>query len=173
MTGSTVFRAFFSLRFVLGILLLYSMTGCTAMNRSVPLQKPPATVSGHGFIRPVSTPVTSFFGERNLGDGESFHKGVDFGGNWMVTPVFAARGGKVIISARSKTYGQWIEIQHSDGWSTRYCHLTWRHVKKGARVNRGDLIGRIGNSGRSTGSHLHFEVRRNGEPVDPAGVVPL
>lgn len=152
--------------------LLFFSAGCTAVNRTMPIQDTPKEVSRYGFIMPVIGTVTSPFGMRTLMGETKMHKGIDFEGKLLVTPVYAVRAGEVTIAARSKTYGQWIEIRHSGGFSTRYAHLTWSHVKRGKKVRRGDLIGRIGNSGRSTGSHLHFEVLLDGERIDPAEVLP-
>jgi len=145
---------------------------CTALNRQVQFNPPPAEVSGEGFCMPIEGSVSSLFGGRSLGGEEGSHKGVDFTGRWLVTPVFAAREGLVTVVARSRSYGLWIEIQHAAGWATRYAHLSWQHVRQGQRVRRGDLVGRIGSSGRSTGTHLHFEVRHDGTPVDPFSVLP-
>ncbi len=146
--------------------------GCTVINRNIPLQKPPAGVSKQGFVRPISGVVTSTFGQRTFKGKKDNHRGIDFVGNWMITPVFAAKEGTVTVTSLSKDYGLWIEIKHPDNYVTRYCHLSWQHAVKGAKVLRGDLIGRVGNSGKSTGSHLHFEVRLNGVPVDPRTVLP-
>ena len=74
----------------------------------------------------------------------------------------------MIISAGSESgYGRLVRIQHEFGIETRFAHLSKISVKVGQRVSRGDLIGAMGNSGRSTGTHLHYEVRVGGNPVDP------
>jgi hypothetical protein len=100
------------------------------------------------------------------------HKGIDFEGSWLVGPVFAAADGTVSISQTSDSYGEWIEIRHDRGYSTRYAHMTWRHVSAGDDVKQGDVIGRFGSTGRSTGTHLHFEILRNGAQVDPMPLLP-
>lgn len=143
------------------------------MNRNIQFSKPPPAVSPEGFIAPLYGAVSSSYGRRELKGEESWHRGIDVAGKLLVTPVFAAREGLVRIARRSKTFGLWIEIGHPEGWATRYGHLSWIHVSKGQKVERGDLIGRIGNSGRSYGAHLHFEVLHNGQRIDPLSVVPL
>ena len=131
-----------------------------------------SAVSPDGFIYPIQGKITSTFGTRVLLGKQETHSGLDFAGRLLVTPVFAAKGGTVTVAGKSRTLGLWVEIAHAKGWVTRYGHLSWQHVRRGKRVLRGDLIGRIGNSGRSTGSHLHFEVRQNGVCVDPLTVLP-
>jgi murein DD-endopeptidase MepM/ murein hydrolase activator NlpD len=110
--------------------------------------------SGFG-VRP--DPIT---GQRSL------HEGVDFvarGG----TPVRAAGGGTVWRSDVWGDHGQVVEIEHDEGFLSRYAHLSRRHVRAGDAVARGQVIGELGNSGRTTGAHLHFEVEHQGRLVDP------
>ena len=85
------------------------------------------------------------------------------------TPGYPARSGRVTMTGWHEGYGQMVEIRHTDGWSTRYGHLSKIYVKEGQWVQRGKtLLGRVGNSGLSTGPHLHFEVRdRNGRAINP------
>jgi hypothetical protein len=83
------------------------------------------------------------------------------------TPVTAPATGRVIKVARSLSYGLRVEIDHGNGIVTRYAHLKSALVKEGQDVIAGTMLGRVGSSGLSTGPHLHYEVRRNGRPIDP------
>jgi murein DD-endopeptidase MepM/ murein hydrolase activator NlpD len=152
---------------------LLVLSGCVSVNRLVKLETPRGGVSDQGFVRPCSGVVTSPFGLRTLSGVTQAHKGVDFQGNTLATPVFAAKEGKVTIRAKDDSYGRWIEISHPGGWATRYAHLSVVLVKRGKAVKRGDLIGRVGKSGRAQGGHLHFEVFLNGKSVDPQAVLPF
>lgn len=84
------------------------------------------------------------------------------------TPVSSTADGFVLYSAVKGLLGKVVIIDHGHGIVTRYAHLSKLIAKKGSRVKRGDLIGKIGNTGRSTGPHVHYEVRLNGIPVNPA-----
>lgn len=94
------------------------------------------------------------------------HNGTDFAAP-IGTPVYAPADGVVISASWSSGYGRLIKIQHEFGIETRFAHLSRMNVRKGQRVSRGDRIGDIGNSGRSTGPHLHYEVRVGGKPINP------
>ncbi len=83
------------------------------------------------------------------------------------TPIIAAGAGTVTKAGRQGTYGNFIEINHGDGYATRYAHLSEINVSAGSSVNEGDIIGLVGSTGKSTGPHLHFEVKYNGEFTDP------
>ena len=96
----------------------------------------------------------------------TFHEGMDFMAE-IGTPAHAAAGGVVIFSDFHAQYGNMIEIDHGNGLITRYAHLSRREVKAGDVVLSGGQIGQVGNTGRSTGPHLHFEVRQNGAPLNP------
>jgi len=91
---------------------------------------------------------------------------VDFSAR-MGTPVAVTADGVVTYSGVEQTYGNVVEVSHGSGFVTRYAHLQRRLVQKGQRVTRGDVIGRVGSTGRSTFSHLHYEIERAGERVDP------
>ncbi|MGN0383153.1 MAG: peptidoglycan DD-metalloendopeptidase family protein [Eubacterium sp.] len=122
------------------------------------------------YIKPVTGGrLSSTFGYRqSLGD---YHKGVD----WAVpvgTAVKASCSGTVVLSGWSSSYGYTILIQHSDGNQTRYAHLSQLLVSSGQYVTQGDKIALSGNTGQSTGPHLHFEIIVNGIKVDPLGYVP-
>jgi murein DD-endopeptidase MepM/ murein hydrolase activator NlpD len=122
---------------------------------------------------PVSSaPPNSEFGWRIhpiYGD-ERFHTGIDLLAA-EGTPVEAADGGTVtfarIDGSMTSGYGQMVIIDHGNGRETRYAHLSTMDVKEGQQIAQGDVLGKVGSTGGSTGAHLHFEVRENGEPVDP------
>ncbi len=120
--------------------------------------------------RPVAgnTDVTSGFGTRidPFVRQLAMHTGVDFKGE-PGDPVRASAAGIVTQAERNGGYGLMVEIDHGNGLATRYAHLSAIEVAEGATVKPGDLVGRVGTTGRSTGPHLHFEVRQNGDPIDP------
>ncbi|MCL5037133.1 MAG: peptidoglycan DD-metalloendopeptidase family protein [Chloroflexi bacterium] len=125
------------------------------------------------FTWPVSGPLTSAFGYRNhpiLGR-VIMHTGIDIGVGWG-TPVRAAAGGLVIYSGWYGGYGYTVIIDHGGSCSTLYAHLSSLYVSKGTTVERGQTVAAVGSTGRSTGPHLHFEVRENGTPIDPRGKLP-
>lgn len=105
---------------------------------------------------------TSGFGQR----WGRLHAGTDFAGPIGV-PIYATADGVVTFAGWSSGYGRLVKIQHEFGIETRYAHQSRMDVKVGQRVSRGQKIGAIGNSGRSTGPHLHYEVRVGGKPVNP------
>jgi murein DD-endopeptidase MepM/ murein hydrolase activator NlpD len=96
----------------------------------------------------------------------AMHAGLDFKGP-VGTPILAAAEGKVVLAGFNGGYGKGVEIRHANGLITRYAHLSGVHVRAGQMVERGVQIGRMGSTGRSTGSHLHFEVRLNGQAINP------
>ncbi|HEX3858926.1 MAG TPA: M23 family metallopeptidase [Pseudolabrys sp.] len=98
--------------------------------------------------------------------GPAIHTGIDLHGE-MGDPVRVTANGKVTIASWQGGYGNMIEVNHGNGLSTRYGHLSKIEVKVGDVVRIGQTIGRVGSTGRSTGPHLHYETRINGEPVDP------
>jgi murein DD-endopeptidase MepM/ murein hydrolase activator NlpD len=117
---------------------------------------------------PVEGQVTASFGERiDPFNGEgAFHSGVDIGSSYGAQ-VLAPADGRVTFSEIMGGYGKAIMIDHGNGISTRYGHLSGYAVTAGQSVHRGDVIGYVGTSGRSTGPHLHYEVRINDTPVNP------
>ena len=117
---------------------------------------------------PVQGQVTGSFGERiDPFNGEgAFHSGVDISSP-VGTPVVAPADGNVVFSDSMGGYGRAIILDHGNGISTRYGHLSGFAVLAGQAVHRGDVIGFVGDSGRSTGPHLHYEVRINDTPVNP------
>ncbi|MBB5397731.1 M23 family metallopeptidase [Mucilaginibacter sp. AK015] len=118
---------------------------------------------------PRLSSFTSFFGSRgNPFDfgGKEFHPGIDFKGH-RGDPVKCTASGRVIFAGRAGGYGNCIKIRHANNLETWYGHLSKINVKEGERVTVGDIIGKVGSTGRSTGPHLHYEIRRNGHPVNP------
>lgn len=118
--------------------------------------------------------VSSKFGYRDPSIGTyNYHYGIDIaGGSGRLygKPVYAVRSGKVIAAVtdtRRVGYGTYVIIDHGDGYSSLYAHMSDRYVSTGATVNKGDMIGRVGNTGKSTGPHLHLEIRYYGEKLDP------
>lgn len=95
-----------------------------------------------------------------------FHTGLDFAAK-TGTPVFATADGKVTEAGRQSGYGNCIDISHGYNYLTRYAHLSEILVKPGQEVKRGEMIGKVGSTGKSTGSHLHYEVRFKDEPQNP------
>jgi murein DD-endopeptidase MepM/ murein hydrolase activator NlpD len=112
--------------------------------------------------------MSSGFGYRSdpfTGAG-AMHAGLDFKGP-IGTPILAAAEGKVTFAGQHNGYGNCVEITHANGLVTRYAHLSGFNVSLGQKVARGIQIARMGSTGRSTGSHLHFEVRLNGQAINP------
>jgi murein DD-endopeptidase MepM/ murein hydrolase activator NlpD len=117
---------------------------------------------------PFAVPVkaafrfTSGFGPR----WGRMHNGTDFAGAYG-TPIYATADGTVVHAGVEGGFGRLVRIRHDFGIETYYAHLSKISVSVGQRVSRGDRIGDMGNSGRSTGTHLHYEVRHSGKPVNP------
>lgn len=121
---------------------------------------------------PLSMPVQSAF-RYTSGFGARWgraHQGVDLAGP-VGTPIMATGEGVVTFAGRMNGYGNLIKIEHALGTETRYGHLSKIRVKVGQKVSRGSLIGDMGNTGRSTGPHLHYEVRVNGKAVNPMSFI--
>lgn len=117
---------------------------------------------------PVKGYISSGFGGRvhPISGKYKGHEGVDIPGK-RGTPIKAVASGVVIKSGRVSGYGNMVEVKHADGYSTRYAHNKKNIVKKGDIIEKGVTVALLGSTGRSTGPHLHFEVRRNGTPVNP------
>lgn len=99
-----------------------------------------------------------------------FHAGIDVAAP-RGTPIVAAMKGKVIFAGRRSGYGNLVIISHANGFSTRYAHCNTINVRNGQNVRSGQLIARVGATGLATGNHLHFEIRKNGKPVNPLSYV--
>ena len=118
--------------------------------------------SGWPVVRAVVV-VTAEFGAPR---GGSRHQGIDLAAP-AGTPVWVTADGKVIFAGKDGRYGRTILVDHGGGYRTRYAHLKRIDTKNGKTVKRGDVIGRVGKSGNASGAHLHYEVLRNGTPVNP------
>lgn len=133
------------------------------------LEKARATVTAFPIANPApGQKITSGFGKRRdpiLGRS-AFHGGIDFRAR-TGTPIVATASGTVIRAGRAGGYGKMVEIRHANGITTRYAHLSRINVSKGQYVQAGQRVGLSGNTGRSTGPHLHYEVRVGGKPVNP------
>ena len=139
--------------------------------------EPPETTAppSEGWIRPCNyTKLTSPFGEREspTEGASTYHQGVDLAGP-EGTPIVAARSGTVTIARYSNSAGFYVTINHGDGFSSVYMHMTNYTVSVGQYVSQGQLIGYMGSTGISTGPHLHFGIALNGVYVNPAYYVPL
>jgi murein DD-endopeptidase MepM/ murein hydrolase activator NlpD len=125
-------------------------------------------------IWPVSGIITSYYGTRGNpfgGMSSEFHKGQDIAAP-MGTGVIATADGVVVIAGWQRGYGRVVYLDHGNGISTRYGHLSRIDVAEGQTIKRGDQLGLVGSSGRSTGPHLHYEVRVNGAAVNPGSYLP-
>jgi len=136
-------------------------------------KKIPKALSKKEYLRSFRVPlnkmkVTSKFGYRfhPVLKKRKLHKGVDLKAP-MNTPLYAPIGGIVTYSGWASGYGKYIKIKHKHGYETRYGHLNKLLVKTGTKVKKGQVIAKTGNTGRSTGPHLHYEVRDRGKPLDP------
>ncbi len=129
------------------------------------------------FVWPVEGKprIGSFFGWRKKGkkrkSGERMHEGIDIGG-YRGQPIYAAASGTVISTSTVSGYGNTVVIYHGEGWSTLYAHLTRYKVKKGDDVKEGALVGLMGRTGRAYAVHLHFEIRKGSDPLDPLLFLP-
>ena len=126
----------------------------------------PKTMATGAFLMPTRGRISSRYGMRN----GSMHKGLDIAAS-TGTSIKAADGGKVIFSGYRGAYGSMIEIDHGNGYRTRYAHCSKLLVGVGTKVYKGQEIAKMGNTGRSTGPHLHLEVIKNGANQNPANFV--
>jgi len=126
----------------------------------------PKTAATGVFLIPTRGTLSSRYGMRN----GRMHYGLDIATS-IGTPIKAADGGKVVYAGWKGSYGYMVEIDHENGYVTRYAHCSSIEVKVGQRVYKGQVIARVGSTGRSTGPHLHFEVLKNGKNVNPASYV--
>jgi murein DD-endopeptidase MepM/ murein hydrolase activator NlpD len=127
------------------------------------------------FIWPISESspqITSYFGEhRRRPRGRQRHEGIDIKAA-LGTPIVSVEKGRVIYSGRLSGYGKTVIVEHPNGYKSLYAHNQVNLVRKGQRVDRGDRIAKVGRTGRVTGAHLHFEVRRGKKPVNPLSYLP-
>jgi len=133
-----------------------------------------ATIVKEGVI-PLSTKITTRFPVEKvkINQGYSFfHPGLDFDGV-VGEPIYPIKNGYVEAVEYSRfAYGNAVIVRHSEGYTSLYAHLSKIDVKKGDRLTTRDVIGEMGSTGRSTGAHLHLEIRKNGFPVYPYAVLP-
>jgi murein DD-endopeptidase MepM/ murein hydrolase activator NlpD len=118
--------------------------------------------------RPVQGAITSRFGKRKdpVNNKIGFHTGIDFRGK-VGDKIYATADGVVKKAFRNGGYGNYVLLSHGNGFTTSFAHMQTFIVKKGDRIKRGQLIGLVGNTGRSTGSHLHYEVCLDKKPINP------
>ncbi len=130
----------------------------------------PAPVAA-GMAWPVDGRITSYFGYRYhpILHFTRLHAGVDFGAHWG-SPIYATADGQVVGAGWAGGYGRQVRLAHGNGLVSSYSHMSEIAAEPGTIVRRGQLIGYVGSSGLSTGPHLHFEVKRDGMPINPLGV---
>jgi murein DD-endopeptidase MepM/ murein hydrolase activator NlpD len=143
---------------------LSACVGLAAACAAMVAAAPAASAQGCGGLLPVAGEYSSGFGPR----GRGFHPGVDIRAPYGA-PVTAARAGRVVFAGRYYAYGLIVDIEHRDGTVARYAHLSRiaPGVVVGAQIGPNGGIGAVGRTGRTTGAHLHVELRVNGRPVDP------
>ena len=122
---------------------------------------------------PNSSPVQAAYNSSSYGwridpfnGNRAFHEGLDFSAA-TGTPIYAAAGGIVTFAAQTPDYGRIVKIDHGSGLETRYAHASRLTVRAGDRVEKGQKVAEVGSTGRSTGPHLHYEIRLSGNPLDP------
>ncbi len=124
-----------------------------------------------GLMRPVPGAISSRYGMRRhpiLGY-RRMHSGLDFRAS-SGTPIYAATDGRVTMAGRNGSYGNYVKLQHGGNLATGYAHMSRIAVRNGQQVTRGQVIGYVGSTGLSTGPHLHYEMYRGGQKIDPASV---
>jgi len=171
----------------LTFIALLALGGCTPTADSPPAvhspvvaapikPKNPETVPAHVSQVVDGGAVVSGFGWRTnpMGGGRGHHDGIDIA-NPKGAPVYAAASGQIIEIGRRGPYGRLVRVRHAGRLETTYAHLSRfpKQLRVGQQVNQGDVIGYVGTTGRSNGPHLHYEVRRNGKPIDPLRVAAL
>lgn len=128
------------------------------------------------FVWPVEGKprVASFFGWRKKGErkkGERMHEGLDLGGRHGDN-IYTSCNGKVVDVAFVKGYGKTVVVYHGGGWSSLYAHLSKYKVKRGQELKAGEVLGLMGRTGRAQANHLHFEIRKGSDPLDPLLFLP-
>jgi murein DD-endopeptidase MepM/ murein hydrolase activator NlpD len=124
----------------------------------------------HCLSWPIRGVIYARFGMKT-GEGAGGHEGIDLAAP-EGTPIAAAAAGQVLYAGDQKGYGTLVIIQHPDGRITLYAHNQVNLVKEGQKVEQGQIIARVGISGRTTGPHVHFEVRKDTRPIDPMPLLP-
>lgn len=138
----------------------------TTTIKAVGTKPKPKTASNGYYIWPARGKITSYFGYRKIFGSRSYHSGIDIAGSYG-SSVKAADGGKVTFSGYKGAYGYLVIITHDNGTQTYYGHNSSNLVSVGQRVYQGQVIAKMGSTGRSTGNHCHFEVRIRGSSVNP------
>ena len=135
----------------------------------------PRTMATGSFQWPLYGRINSSYGSRYIFGSYSFHTGLDIAGSYGA-PIAAADGGRVVFAGRGTgsywSYGNYVLIDHENGLQTIYAHCSSVNVSAGDRVYRGQTIARVGATGRATGNHCHFQVKLNGETVNPYNYLP-
>jgi len=129
--------------------------------------------SSSSFLRPVPGPITSPFGPRihPVFGNQGFHRGIDYGSP-SGTSIKASKAGTVAVAQYSSSYGYFVIINHGNGVQTLYAHASSLNCSVGQKVQQGQVVAYVGSTGWSTGPHLHFEIRINGEAVNPQNYIP-
>ncbi|MDG2262119.1 MAG: peptidoglycan DD-metalloendopeptidase family protein [Actinomycetota bacterium] len=136
-------------------------------------EPPPTSLEDLDLIWPTTGSVTSSYGLRKhpITGTERLHTGIDIG-NSARTPIWAAESGTVIFSGRMRGFGETVIISHGPHVTTLYAHMSQRTATNGSTIGKGQEVGKMGSTGFSTGDHLHFEVRVDGNPVNPRTYLP-
>lgn len=140
---------------------------------SAPATPLPREPSSLGYQWPINGTVTSPYGYRihPIYGTRKLHTGLDIGAP-RGTPIAAATDGVVIFAGSRGGYGSTVIVDHGDGLSSLYAHMSQINASEGTTVRRGDIVGLVGATGTATGNHLHFEIRNNGSPTNPAPFLP-
>ncbi|MBI4714873.1 MAG: peptidoglycan DD-metalloendopeptidase family protein [Nitrospirae bacterium] len=138
---------------------------------ALPPSIPPEN-SPQGFLPPVGGVLSSGYGVRShpILHRERFHDGIDIAAAEN-TPVYPARNGEVIFSGWKEGYGNLVILRHEEGYTTHYAHNAVNLVREGDKVRSGEAIATVGQTGKATGPHLHFEIRKDGHPVNPLSLI--
>lgn len=125
--------------------------------------------------KPTGSKITSPFGARNdpFNTKVATHKGIDFSGAHGDRKIYATGDGVVTEAYRSATFGNYVVINHGNGYKSSFAHMAKFFVTKGEKIKRKQLIGIIGNTGRSKGAHLHYEIHLDNKPINPANFITL
>lgn len=148
--------------------------GGPAALEQTPNSAPSSTpLSDRGYQPPLHGPITSNFGMRvhPIRGVEHHHSGIDIAAP-EGTPIQPVKAGVVVFSGERSGYGQMVELDHGDATSSLYAHLSERLVREGDRVELSMPLGLVGQTGTSTGPHLHLEIHNQGRPIDPLSVLP-
>jgi murein DD-endopeptidase MepM/ murein hydrolase activator NlpD len=159
----------------LGFIATLATSLCSPSAQAIPLGSGVNNLTASNFVYPVMGPRTSSsFGIRKhpiTKKARKHHDGIDLAAPTGAT-IRSIASGHVIFADQFGGYGNLIVIKHADGLTSHYGHCNETSVRVGQKVLAGDVIGTVGSTGRSTGPHLHFEIRRNGEPEHPERYLP-